>query len=148
VPLFNGFLTHNKISVARARVRQLKQSQFLLREGLGLQVKDLILGLSAALKADQATSRALKSAQDNRDLNTRACENGLAETDKVIRAQLVEALATAQHYMARYQHTALLSKLCLIVGTEIHQKLVSTGAWPPSTRARRRSPFLVPLSAC
>ena len=60
VPLFNGFLTKNKVSEARARVNQLKETQILLREGLGLQVKDLVLGLDAALKADQATSRAMK----------------------------------------------------------------------------------------
>jgi outer membrane protein TolC len=123
VPLFNGFLTKNKVSEARARVNQLKETQILLREGLGLQVKDLVLGLDAALKADQATSRAMKSAQDNRDLNTRAYENGLVETEKVIRAQLVEALMSAQHYAARYQYTALLSQLNLIVGTEVQQKL-------------------------
>jgi outer membrane protein TolC len=123
VPLFNGFLTKNRIAEARARVNQLKETQILLREGLGLQVKDLVLGLDAALKADQATARAMKSAQDNRDLNTRAYENGLVETDKVIRAQLVEALMSAQHYAARYQYTALLSQLNLIVGTEVQQKL-------------------------
>jgi outer membrane protein TolC len=123
VPLFNGFLTRNRVSETRARVNQLKETQILLREGLGLQVKNLVLGLDAALKADQATSRAMKSAQDNRDLNTRAYENGLVETDKVIRAQLVEALMSAQHYAARYQYTALLSQLDLIVGTEVQQKL-------------------------
>jgi outer membrane protein len=123
VPLFNGFLTQNKVREARARVNRLKETQILLREGLGLQVKDLVLGLDAALKADQATSRATKAAQDNRDLNTRAYENGLVETDKVIRAQLVEALMSAQHYAARYQYTALLSQLDLVVGTEVQQKL-------------------------
>jgi len=123
VPLFNGFLTQNKIRETRARVNQLKETQILLREGLGLQVKDLVLGLEAAQKADEATSRAMKSAQDNRDLNTRAYENGLVETDKVIRAQLVEALMSAQHYAARYQYAALLSQLALVVGTEVQQKL-------------------------
>lgn len=123
VPLFNGFLTQNKIREARARVSQLKENQFLLKEGLGLQIKDLVLGLDAAMKADQATSRAMKAAQDNQDLNTRAYENGLVETEKVIRAQLVEALMSAQHYMARYQYTTLLSRLGLVVGTEIQQKL-------------------------
>jgi len=123
LPLFNGFLTQNKVSEARARLKQLKETQILLREGLGLQIKDLVLGLDAAQKADQATSRAMKAAQDNRDLNTRAYENGLVETDKVIRAQLVEALMSAQHYAARYQYTALLSQLDLVVGTEVMQKL-------------------------
>lgn len=126
VPLFNGFLTRNKVSEARARVSQIKATQILLREGLGLQIKDLVLGLEAALKADQATSLAMKAAQDNRDLNTRAYENGLVDTEKVIRAQLVEALMSAQHYAARYQYAALLSQLCLVVGTDIQQKLNPT----------------------
>lgn len=125
VPLFDGFLTRNKISETRARVGQLKETRFLLREGLGLQIRDLFLGLEAALKADQATARAMKSAQNNQDLNTRAYETGLVETEKVIRAQLVEALMSAQHYMARYQHTALLSQLGLVVGTEVRRQLGS-----------------------
>jgi len=125
VPLFNGFLTRNRVAEAKARINQLKETQILLREGLGLQVKDLVLGLEAAQKADQATEHAMKSAQDNRDLNTRAYENGLVETDKVIRAQLVEALMSAQHYAARYQYVALLSQLNLVVGTEVQQKLSS-----------------------
>ncbi|MCC6590676.1 MAG: TolC family protein [Bryobacterales bacterium] len=123
VPVFNGFLTHHKIAETRARVNELKETQFLLREGLGLQVKDLVLGLEAARKADQATLRAMRSAQDNRDLNTRAYENGLVETDKVIRAQLVEALMSAQHYMARYQYTELLSRLSLVIGTEVQLRM-------------------------
>ncbi len=123
VPIFNGFLTHNKISEAQAQVKRLKETQFQLREGLGLQVKNLVLGLDAALKADRATASAMKAAQDNRDLNTRAYENGLVETEKVIRAQLVEALMTAQHYVARYQYADLLSQLGLVVGTEVQQEL-------------------------
>ena len=123
VPLFNGFLTRNRIAEARARLNQLKETQILLREGLGLQVKNLVLGLEAAEKSDQATGLAMKSAQDNRDLNTRAYENGLVETDKVIRAQLVEALMSAQHYAARYQYAALMSQLNLAVGAEVQQKL-------------------------
>ncbi|MFN7994978.1 MAG: TolC family protein [Bryobacteraceae bacterium] len=126
VPIFNGFLTRNKVSEALARVKQLKENEFLLREGLGLQIKNLFLGLEAAVKADDATSKAMKAAQDNQDLNTRAYENGLVETEKVIRAQLVEALMSAQHYAARYQYVALLSQLSLVVGTEVRAKLGPT----------------------
>jgi outer membrane protein len=123
IPLFNGFLTKNRIAEARARLRQLKETQLLLKEGLGLQVKDIVLGIDAAMKADRATLHAMKSAVDNRDLNTRAYENGLVETEKVLRAQLVEALMSAQHYAARYEYTALLSELNLVVGTEVQRKI-------------------------
>lgn len=122
-PLFDGFLTRNKVSETLARVRQLKEMRFLLQEGLGLQVRDVVLGLDAASKSYHATLRAMKSAEENRDLNTRAYQNELVETEKVIRAQLMEALMSAQHYKARYDYAALLSQLSTVVGTEVRQKL-------------------------
>jgi hypothetical protein len=61
----------------------------------------------------------MTAATENRDLNTRAYENELVETEKVIRAQLMEALMQAQHYKALYDHIALKSQLNLLVGTEV-----------------------------
>lgn len=119
IPIFNGFLTQAKINEVRAQIAQWKEKQFLLREGLGLQIRDVVLGLEAAVKADAATALASKSAEENRDLNTRAYESELVETEKVIRAQLMESLMTAQHYLARYQITTLSARLSLLVGKEI-----------------------------
>ncbi len=123
IPLFSGFLTKNKVAETRARVAKIKEEQFLLKEGIGLQIKDTFLGLSAAEKSYQATLDAMKASVENRDLNTRAYQNELVETEKVIRAQLMEALMSAQHYKARYDHIALQSQLNLIVGTEVLKKL-------------------------
>ena len=103
--------------------REIKEQQFLLKEGIGLQIKDVFLGLRAAQKSYQATLDAMTAATENRDLNTRAYQNELVETEKVIRAQLMEALMSAQHYKARYDHLALQSQLNLIVGTEVLEKL-------------------------
>jgi outer membrane protein len=119
IPLFSGFLTKNKVAEMRARVDKIKEEQILLKEGLGLQIKDAFLGLSAAEKAYQATLDAMNAATENRDLNTRAYENELVETEKVIRAQLMEALMQAQHYKARYDHIALQSQINLLVGTAV-----------------------------
>jgi outer membrane protein len=123
LPLFDGFLTRNKVAETRARVNKIKNEQVLLKEGLGLQIKDVFLGLSAAQKSYQATLDAMTAAQENRDLNTRAYQNELVETEKVIRAQLMEALMSAQHYKARYDHLALRSQLDLLVGTELMNRL-------------------------
>ncbi|MBL8210542.1 MAG: TolC family protein [Bryobacterales bacterium] len=125
VPLFNGFMTQAKVAEAQARLRRLKETQFLLREGLGLQVKDAVLGLDAAAKTEAATRKALQAARENQELNTRAYESGLVETEKVIRAQLIESLTTAQHHLARYQYVELLSKLNLVVGKEVQAKLAA-----------------------
>ena len=126
IPVFTGFLTKNKVAEARARVSKIKEEQFLLKEGIGLQIKDIFLGLNAAQKSHQATLDAMNASAENRDLNTRAYQNELVETEKVIRAQLVEALMSAQHFKTRYDHIALQSQLNLLVGTEILSQLKQT----------------------
>jgi outer membrane protein len=123
IPIFDGFLTRNKVSEARARANKLGQERYLLQEGIGLQVKDLFLSLNAAQKSHQATLDAMTAAVENRELNIRAYQNELVDTEKVIRAQLVEALMCAQHYKTCYDHVALQSQLCLVVGTEIWKQL-------------------------
>lgn len=123
IPIFNGFLTKNKIAESRARVDKTREEQFLLKEGIGLQIKDVFLGLQAAQKSYQATLDAMTAATENRDLNTRAYQSELVETEKVIRAQLMEALMCAQHYKTCYDHIALQSQMALLVGTEVLKKL-------------------------
>jgi outer membrane protein TolC len=123
IPLFDGLLTRNKLVEARARLEQTKQQEFLLRDGLALQIKDCLLGLDAAVKSKQATERAMEAARDNRDLNTRAYQNELVDTEKVIRAQLMETLMTAQHYKSRYDYVSILSQLSVLVGTEVGSRL-------------------------
>ena len=119
IPLFNGFLTKSKVDEARARVNKIKEEQILLKEGIGLQVKDTFLSLNAAQKAYQATLDAMTSAMESRDLNTRAYQNDLVDTEDVITSQLMEALMSAQHYKTCYDHVSLMSQLNLIVGTEV-----------------------------
>jgi len=122
-PLFDGFLTRNRVSEALARLNQIKENQFLLREGIGLQVKDIFLGLTAAAKSTSATGAAMQAATENRDLNERAYQNELVETEKVVRSQLLEAMMSAQHLKARYDYLALSSQLTLVVGTEVRRTL-------------------------
>jgi len=122
-PLFDGLLTRNKISEAGARLKQLQETRFLLAEGLGLEIRDIVTGLDAASKACESTGSAMKSAQENRDLYERAYQNDLVDTEKVIRAQLVEALMSAQHYKARFDYVSLTSQLNLVVGTEVRETL-------------------------
>ena len=122
VPIFNGMLTRGKIGEARARLNRISEQRIVLREGIGLQVRNTLLGIEAAEKQYQATLEAMKSAIENRELNIRAYQNDLVETEDVIKAQLMEALMSAQHYKVVYDHVELLSKLNLVVGTKVsHQ---------------------------
>ena len=125
LPVFDGFLTRNRVAEARAQLAQIQEQGFLLQEGIGLQVRDVFTNLAAAAKQYQATLDAMTSATENRDLNTRAYQNELVETEDVIQAQLIEALMKTQHYKMCYDHVVLLSKLDLVVGTEVRRQLES-----------------------
>lgn len=124
IPVFSGMLTRNKISAAQAAISKMKEEKLLLKEGIGLQVKDIILSLSAAEKALHASENAMTSATENQDLNTRAYQNELVETDDVVSAQLMQALMQARYYKAQYDYIALISRLDLIVGTEVLKNIL------------------------
>ena len=119
IPIFDGLLTRNRVAEALAKVSKLKEEKFLLREGIGLQIRNSFLSLDAASKTYQAANRAMAAATENRDLTARAYQNELVETEKVIRAQLFESLMTAQYLKARYDQLAIESQLSLLVGKEI-----------------------------
>ena len=68
----------------------------------------------------------MNAAVENRDLNVRAYKNELVETEKVIRAQLMEALMSASHYRTLYDHVALQSQITLLVGTEVLRRIDGT----------------------
>ena len=126
IPLFDGFLTRNRVAETRARLDQIREQQILLKDGIALLIKDTFLGLTAAQKAHEATLLAMNAAVENRDLNIRAYKNELVETEKVIRAQLMEALMSASHYRTLYDHVALQSQITLLVGTEVLKRINPT----------------------
>lgn len=119
IPLFKGFLTRGKVKEAHARLNKLKSERFLLREGVGMQVRDVFVGLDAASKQYEATLDAMNTAVENCELNTRAYQNDLVSTEDVVRAQLMEAFMSAQHYRICYEHMALRSRLNLVVGSAV-----------------------------
>ena len=119
IPIFDGFLAHNQVEAALAQMHQVEQAQYLLRDGVALQIKDLVLSLAAAAKSGKASQAAMQAAAEDRVLNTRAYQEELVDTEKVVRAQLMEALMSAQHFKARYDYAVLLSQLGMAVGREI-----------------------------
>jgi outer membrane protein TolC len=123
IPIFNGQLVKNQVREAHARLEKTREERFLLKEGIGLMVKDTLLSLNATRKSLEATGEAMKAAEENRDLNTRAYQNELVDTQDVIKAQLIESLMTAQHLKNRFDHIALQSQLTLIIGNEIWKQL-------------------------
>lgn len=123
IPVFNGYLTRNKIRYAAAKLKQMEAQKILLEEGIGLQVRHLIVNLDATARQFESTRSAMEAAIENRDLNERAYRNSLVETEDVIQAQLIESLMSAKHHMVAYTYVSLLSQLELTIGTEVLNQL-------------------------
>jgi outer membrane protein TolC len=119
IPIFDGFLTREKVAEVRARINQLKEKKVLLSEGLGLEIRNMFLDLEANEKVVKATQDAAVAAKDDTDLTLRGYQTGLVPTEKIIRAQLQEALVTAARDKAVYDHMALQSKIDLVVGKSV-----------------------------
>jgi outer membrane protein TolC len=123
IPIFDGLLTRERVAEARARISQLKEKKLLLAEGLGLQLRNMFQDLGASEKVVQATQDAATSAKDDTELTMRGYQTGLVATEKVIRVQLQEALVTAAHDKAVYDHRALQARIDLVVGKGVQAEL-------------------------
>ena len=119
LPVFDGNLTRNRVIEAKARLNELREREAMLREGLGLQIRQIGLGLSAAGQRLAATSAAKTAAVENRELNIRAYQDDLVDTKEVITAQLTEAMMWAQYYKACFDETELRSRLKLVIGAHV-----------------------------
>lgn len=123
IPIFDGFLARERVAEARARINQLKEKKLLFAEGLGLEIRSMFLELAASEKVVEATQAAAGAARDDTDLTLRGYQSGLVATEKVIRAQLQEALVTASHDKAVYDHLTLQTRIDLLVGKSVQAEL-------------------------
>jgi outer membrane protein TolC len=126
IPIFDGLLTEGRVAEARARINQMKEKKILLSEGIGLELRSMFLEMGASEKVVAATEAAALSAKDDTDLTLRGYQSGLVATEKVIRAQLQEALVTAARDKAIYDHRALQARIEWVVGKNVQSSLSSS----------------------
>jgi outer membrane protein len=127
VPLFDGYLTKNRIAEARARFRKLEQQRILLRGGLALRINYINLQIRRTQNQEYSAAAAMQAAVDNRRLNERAYRDDLVEVEDVIQAQIVESFTKAQHLKVLYDHLEARADLDLVVGNQIY-RLVGVGS--------------------
>ncbi|MGL1932857.1 MAG: TolC family protein [Desulfotalea sp.] len=123
IPIFSGGLIQGHVAEAKARIARIKEEKVLLKEGIGVQIRNAFLSIDAAEKSYNASLEALDASEENRKLNIRAYQHGLAETEDVVNAQLMEAMMAAQYYKVSYDHVVMKSQLNLLVGTEIIKRI-------------------------
>jgi len=126
LPIFNGMRTSNDVREAKARLEKLKQQQFLLKEGIALQVKHIFIQLMSTQEQKASSEAAAASSEENRSLNERAYQEELVETKDVIEAQLVESLMKAQYRKALYDNLDARANMDFVVGKQITDIIAAT----------------------
>jgi outer membrane protein TolC len=126
LPLFNGLRTTNEVREARARLEKLKQQQFLLKEGIALQVKHIFIQLMSTQQQKVSSEAAAVSSEENRSLNERAYQEELVETKDVIEAQLMESLMKAQYRKSLYDNLEARASLDFVVGKQVTDIIATT----------------------
>jgi outer membrane protein len=123
LPIFQGFLTRNRAKEAKANLRKMEEQKILLRQGIALQIKDVLYKLKQTQDQFKSAREAEQAATDNRDLNERACQSELVETKDVIEAQIMESLWQTQFQKVLYDHVETRAKLNFLVGKELNKFL-------------------------
>jgi outer membrane protein TolC len=125
-PLFNGLRTTGEVREAKARLEKLKQQQFLLKEGIALQVKHIFIQMMSAQQQKVSSEAAAVSSEENRSLNERAYQEELVETKDVIESQLIESLMKAQYRKALYDNLDARANMDFVVGKQILDIITAT----------------------
>jgi outer membrane protein TolC len=117
--LFDGGLTKHRIAVAKAEQAQKEQQMLLLSESTATQIKHLFIQTDAARKQVDITLRAADTSQQNLDLSNRAYQTGAVETEKVIKANLMDAMVRANLARASHDQALHLAEIAYLLGSQV-----------------------------
>jgi len=118
IPIFSGFGTTYKVQEMNARLSELKEKQFLLKDALTLQIKMELQKIDNLQDKIKASHEAMDAAIENRELTERAYSIEMASAEDMIQSQLFESLMIAQYYKAVYDHILAKAKLDFILARE------------------------------
>lgn len=121
--LFSGMRTVNEVEQSRLEKLKLQQQELLLQDGLALQVKQAFLEMKSSHKQYEILREASQTAQESRDLNTRAYQEDMVETKDVIESQLFESYTLAAYYRSVHDHAVALSNIDFVVGKALEDGL-------------------------
>ncbi|MGD9164430.1 MAG: TolC family protein [Chromatiales bacterium] len=119
--LFEGGRTRHKIAAAKTEQAKMEQQRLLLSDAIASQVKSLFLQTRAAKKQVEITHQAMVTSRENLDLTRRAYQTGAVETQKVIEANLVDAMIQASNYRAMHDQVLHLAEIAYLLGKEAMQ---------------------------
>ncbi len=123
IPLFSGFSSKYQVEERKLQLQKLKEQRLLLKDGLGLQIRNTLSTLQSLQQEIKAAHEAMLTAQENRSLTERAYAIEMADAEEMIQAQLFESLMIAKYHKLRYDYFCAQASLEKLVGQKIEQAI-------------------------
>ena len=114
--LFNGMRTSAEVEQRRLEKQKRGEQAVMLEEGVALQMKHALLQVESSCRQYRTLSIAAETASENRDLNTRAYQEDMVETEEVIEAQVMESITKSNLYNAMHAHAVARATADFLVG--------------------------------
>jgi outer membrane protein TolC len=117
--LFDGGRTRHRVAAAKVEQAQKEQQMLLLSESTATQIKHLFIKVGAARKQVDITRQAVDTSRQNLELNNRAYQTGAVKTEKVIEANLLDAMVRASYARASHDQALHLAEIAYLLGSEV-----------------------------
>lgn len=109
--LFNGGLTTAQIGEAKANLAALTYNEQVLRQNIGLEVRQAVLDLQQAGQSIDVSAKGLQQARENLDLAEGRYQTGAGSIIELTDAQTSQTTADARHLQALYAYQTSVAAL-------------------------------------
>lgn len=118
MPLFDGWRTASQVNTARLQRDQMEEKQKLVEQGIAVLVKNLFIEYDGARQQTQISKEAIKTAEENAELTSKAFEMGASKPQDVIEAHILRAIIRGNLYRAHHDQLLKLAELDYVLGAE------------------------------
>jgi outer membrane protein TolC len=118
LPLFDGWRTTSQVSTAKLQHEQMQEKQKLVEQGIATLVKNLFIEFDGARQQVAISEQASLTAEENRNLTSRAFEIGASKPQDVIEANILQAVIKGNLLRAQHDQLLKLAEIDYVLGSE------------------------------
>lgn len=116
LPVFDGFLTHNKVKEAQVNLEAAKLDQEILKLNIFQEVQKAYIAIKEAKKKIPVSELTVKQAKEGFELATGRYEVGIGNPIEVKDAEITYSNAKLSYFQALYDYNVAKSNLERVVG--------------------------------
>jgi len=116
IPFFSGFSTFGKVKEAKSQLKQVEFGMKLLRDGIELEVRDVVSSLEEGKKLVESQEKNVHQAEEALEIAERRYKDGLATSLEVMDTQLALTQAKTNYLQAISDYTIARARLKKTIG--------------------------------